>query len=321
MNILHSNFYKKIGGSNRNVAIVLVIKFGPIHTKAENQKMVWCVKTENGPKIERIDKLEEQTIAIPAETQWILESREDKFFTLHVTEKTKYVKLPLENWMVEILNQKVKSLQEEYQEKKKKEKRLYFYRARTGELKLYVDGKSYWSDDGQYSLVGKRCLQELDERFPVPKEDCYVLGRVSQTIVTKKGLLDFIEPIARFVVDPEEKWNFLSNQPSLGRQLFEMLKFSIQKTEPSELIKKRIRNKTQKTVSTFLKELKDALEAGDAKKVKAFYDVVTQMQNCETEKFCILEEMCQDAKTGSKIVCEPTRELWLHYENGEQEKK
>ncbi len=296
-------------------------KFGTDFTKYENWKIYWCIDGQ----ILKDETSEKKEILIVPETQWVIKVHENTLFRVIVTEYTKTVQTSFGDEMNKIINQKVKEAQKEYQKRKRTEKRLYFYDAEKFRLSLYTNATSFYNEGCQYRLDRPfTWYHSVDKRYPTPDENSFILGKVRRTIGTKDGkLMDFIEPVAEFKLEDENDWDCLYDGENwLGNSIFEMLKFSILKEEPTGLTASRIQNKMQCNTQEFLKMLNTALEAGDVEKVKEFYDVIHTLQDCSNEKFQILKGLLEDSVEKEKeLCCYATTEFWIKYENGEQEEK
>ena len=299
-------------GNDRTLAICIEPCFGTTLKKFEGIKIYWYTHD----RIFEDEATGEREVFIASETQWIVEILGDNFFRVIVTEWTQTLQTPFGDEMNNIINQKVREAQEEYRRRKQTEKRLYFYDAKNGKLKLYVDNISYYNCRCRYQLDRSFTqYHAIDKRYSVPKESCFILGKIRRTIGTKnRKLMDFIEPVSEFELDygeREEDYFFgeeeicLRNQSNLGNQIFKMLRFSIQENEPTGLTALRIQNKMHCTVQKFLKELDAALEAGDVKKVKEFCDVVNEPQDCSEQKFVLMKDEFGEAfEEGEELYCD-----------------
>lgn len=317
---VYSTYCGKIG-NGRDLSVAIAPCFGTDFTKYEGWKIYWGMEG----KTMKDESFEKKEILIVSEAQWVVEVDNHRDFHVTVTEYTKTLRTPLGEEMNKIINQKVKEAQKDYQKRKRTEKRLYFYDEVKGNLEPYIMSGSSWDNDGlQYRLTrGFTTYQKIDVRCPTPYESCFILGKVRRTIGTKDGkLMDFIEPVAEFQLDEEEDY-FCDWANCLGDKIFSMLQFSIQKEEPTDdLTVSRIKSKMHCNVQMFLKMLNKALEAGDVEKVKEFYNVIHTLQDCSKEKFQILKGILEEPLEKEKeICCYPSIELWIKYENGEQEEK
>lgn len=308
----------KIGDGRLLLSVSIAPCFGTDFTKYEGWKIYWGIEGQNM----KDESFEKKEISIPLGAQWVLEVDNYQDFHVTVTEYTKTLQTPLREEMNQIINQKVKEAQKDYQKRKRTEKRLYSYDAMKGRLELYTDGATYGDSGCKYRL--DRLFTPyfaIDKRYTAPKESCFILGKVRRTIGTKDGkLMDFIEPVAKFQLDEDEC--FWDGASWLGNRIFSMLRCSIQKEEPSELRASRIQSKLHCSVQEFLKMLNEALKAGDVEKVKEFYNVIHEPQDCSKAKFQILKGLLEAPMEKEKeLCCYATIEHWIKYENGELEEK
>ena len=247
--------------------------FGTTITKFEEVKMYWAV----GNEIRKEEAFEEKEIFIAPEVEWLLEVDRMNYFHVYITEYTKTVQLPWGDAINKMINQKVLEAKLEYGRRKRTEKRLYFYDVSKSSLSLYTDGASHSSEKYYYCLERYFTpYQAISKKYPIPKESCFILGRVQRTIGTKDGkLMDFIEPIAKFELDYDVDLDWFDvDRKNLGDKLFQMLQFSIQKGKFADIEVRRIENKLQCDLLTFMKRLKKALEAGDVAEIRYLYKVV-----------------------------------------------
>ncbi len=305
---------------NRTLVVRIVARFGTVYSKQSAVSRCFCYSEDIG-NVEYELKGTEIALLLPPKTQWLIEIEEDQHLALvSVTEWTKMLQTPFDDEINNIINQKVKEAQREYRKRKESEKRLYFYDAKNGSLKLYTDGTSWYNDGCRYQLDRSAFYQAIDKRWSTPKESCFILGRVRRTIGTKDGeLMDFIEPISQFK-EEEDYWLFGDEKRCLGNALFKMLRFSILKKEPTGVNALRIQNKMHWSVQKFLKELNMALEAGDVEKLKIFYKVVNEPQDCSDQKFILMkDEFGKAFEEGEELFCAINKSLQIYYENGEAE--
>lgn len=305
---------------NRTLVVRIVARFGTVYSKPSAvSRYFWYSEDVGNGEYER--KGTKVDLLLPPKTQWLIEIEEDQHLALvSVTEWTKMLQTPFDDEMNNIINQKVKEAQREYRKRKESEKRLYLYDAKNGSLKLFTNGISWYNDRCRYQLDHSAFYQAIDKRWPTPKESCFILGRVRRTIGTKDGkLMDFIEPISQFKVE-EDDGLFDDEKWCLGNTLSEMLRFSILKKQPTGVNALRIQNKMHCSVQKFLKELNMALEAGDVEKLKIFYKVVNEPQDCSDQKFILMKDAFGEAfEEGEELFCGIDKNLQIYYENGETE--
>lgn len=319
---LYSKYYEETG-NNRALVVEIISQFETLFPKQSGIRRCFCYSESEG-NIEYKLTGNEICLLLPPKTQWLIEIDEENFFYVFVTEWTKALQTSFDDEMNNIINQKVKETQREYKRKKRTEKRLYFYDAKNGRLKLCVDDISYYDDGCRYQLDRSFTqYHAIDKSYSVPKESCFILGRIRRTIGTKDGnLMDFIEPVSEFKLDYEEDYFFREKERRLRDRIFGMLRFSIRRNEPTGLTALRIQNKMHYSVQKFLKELNAALETGNVEKVKAFYDVVNEPQDCSDQKFILMkDEYGKTLEEGEEVWCGIDKELQIYYENGEIERR
>lgn len=297
----------EIGRGNR-LKISIVCQFGILLKKHSYGKLYWYKNTE----VKKEETVEERYIFLPKTTQWCINVWLGKEYHVYVTTQNKDIQPIFTKKINKRIMQEVKKAKKEYEKRKKEEKRLYFFDANKGRLKACGDNRNR----GSYELR-RYAYQVIDNQYELPKENCFLLGRVQKTIgVNKDYWLDFIEPIAKFELDFEGKQDFFGDEKkSLESELFRMLKFSIDEEEQTEELKiARIKNKMQYTVRDFRKEVEDALETGNVEKVRRLYRVLYEKQDCSEEKFQIELEK-------EEILCDANELFWIEYENKEGKSK
>ncbi len=271
---LYSMCCGEVGIGDRTLEVCIVPRFVTTIRKHEGCQMYWLTD-----KIMKFETYEEDKALLDPGVQWLVEvNTKANIFHVFVLEYTKTIQTPFEEEMNQVIQRQVKKAQKEYRKRKQMEKRLYFYNSGDRRLNLYVRENSYGFDQYRYQL---NCFfipyQAIDKRFPTPKESCFILGKIRRTIGTKDGnLMSFIEPIAEFKLDENERDYCGDGECQLGNVIFEMLEFSILKNEPSGLTATRIQRKMKCSVQEFIKKVNMLLEEGDAEKVKDFYNVINK---------------------------------------------
>lgn len=322
---LYSRYYGEIGGDKR-LDIRIIPEFGCDFFKEDRVWLYWYSSKEG---LKKNESFETNDVFLEPETEWLIGLDDSGFFEVFVTERSVILQTPFGLHFDGILNYRIEKVQKEYKKSKWEEKRLYYYDSSIKRLTLYNDNRTSDLYDGcQYCLTRNSCSHIISRGFPVPQESCFLLGRVKKTIVAKKGkakgkLLDFIEPVAQFKLDYDEELDWFGiDKEKLGNKLFSMLKFSIQEKEASGIQAQRIQNKKPLLAKKFAEEVKVALEAGDVGRVKEFYDVVFEPQECSGQKFLLLKncyavgnELAED----EEIWASADKELYIRYENGEEE--
>ncbi len=322
----------KVKGREITLEVIVVPEFGCEFTKFSTECLYWysehCGKQEE-------ESSDEKEIFIDPDTKWFLFINENCFWQMYVREYDVIIETPFGTDLDGILNYKIERVQKEYRRRKKEEKRLYFYDAFKNRLEEYHIGTAVYNDESEYQYCLNRCTQvAIDNRFSKPQQSCFILGRIRKTVIMKKGrrkgnLLDFIEPIAKFAFDFDTARVplFEDEKEELGNPLFYLLEFSSRKYETEGIEATRIKNKCQKSVKDFIKEVKAALEAGDVKKLSSLYEVVFKPQDCSNEKFQILkdylephEDDLQPYKEGEEIWgSDAKHRLWIRFKNGEED--
>lgn len=314
---LCSMYYGKVGGKRLNIKIVP--EFGCDFFKEERQKVYWYSEKEG-----LRESFKENQIFLISETEWMICVDDTEFYEVFVKERSLIIQTPFGLEFDGVLNYKIEEVQKKYKKSKWEEKRLYFYNASDHLLSLYDNGTSNFNS----SLTRNSVSQVIGREYPIPTESCFLLGRVRKTIVIKRGkrkgeLLDFIQPIVQFELDYDKEWDVFNEEKNkLGNKLYFMLKFSIQEEELGRVEKLRIQNKKPLLAKKFAEEVKVALEAGDVGRVKEFYDVVFEPQECSGQKFLLLKncyavgnELAED----EEIWASADEKLDIRYENGEEE--
>lgn len=258
---LYSSYFKE----ERSIIFIgIVYQFEGLIVKFANWKVFYYTEKNGVVKCEEGD----MEIKIPSDTQWIVIQDSDIYY-VYVTEWTKKIQGFEES---SNLQKKMEKTQKEYRQQKLMEKRLYFYDSDKERLDQ-LDNVFY--GECQYDLT-RDAYQAIDQRYVKPKEDCFILGRVRRTIVTKTGkYLDFIEPIAKFKLGNElHRFKY-----EITYVLSEMLRFTVQKENPNALQVARIESKMHYDVQEFIKEINSALETGSIEKVTFLYKVLFKPQN------------------------------------------
>ena len=234
-------------------------------------------------------------VYVSEDAQWALEDL--KFaYIIYITDRTEKITTHLgEEWNKKF-NMLLKKCKNEYYQTKKKEIRLYFYKANSDKLQLCYVGNCWSSKWDSYPLERLFPTQPycaIDKMYAKPDKDCFILGKVRKTIGLKNSkLLDFIEPVRKISLDFEKDeydfggYEYEENKEDLEKNLFYLLKFSIaKKYDFREVMRIRayLQNNSEEqeiVISQFKNEIWKAFQENNVQKIRQLYKVLNELQDC-----------------------------------------
>ncbi|MCI8699763.1 MAG: hypothetical protein HFJ47_00275 [Clostridia bacterium] len=311
--------------NDRNIHVIIVPNFKNSICELEDTMEVI---TSSGMYPSTDCQGDSEFIDVPESTTWVITTK-DIHTCIYITEYTKEITVDIGNGMNSIFNQLINETTKAYYNKKKREIRLYFWSSRKETLKLckqHPDLSSVNSDSplAYYLPTTSSAGQAIHKRFAKPDQDCFILGRVRRTLITRdsRQTFDFIEPISKvnldFVKNGQNSVNFRKNIDLLATALLDLLFFCIINTNAStESLKyKRILAYIRTAydadavdIKLYIKEVKVAFKEGNLVKLRNLSKILNTPQDCSNVKF----ELC----CKQEITCNPTSTLLVRFSNGE----
>ena len=265
-------------------------------------------------------------VSVSQNASWLLEvyhlSDTIIIYYLYIIAKTRDIKTPLgEEFNRRIMNL-VKQARLKYNTQKETELRLYFYNSQKRRL-ILVENYNRYEQAYKYSLSRPFHNNSIDKKCEEPRQDCYIIGRVTKTIGTKNEYLhDFIEPVYYIYLDfkrnPNDYFDDYNDKLiDFHQMLMRLLLFSIKKEHNNDIVetkrvveyirKQNSVSNSEEAVKMFISEIYDAYKNNDLKKLRNLYKSLDTMQDCSKSIFYVTT-VHRDIDT-----------VFIKYENGEQQ--
>ncbi len=271
-----------------------------------------------------IDKNYSTNIKVPEDTQ--LAVVEHSSIDIFIAEFAKKIMINLGNEFT-LFNRLISEVKNEYSQKKQREVRLYFWSSQKQKLRLCFDNSDIRSNkpNAQIAYYLRNSDGHIISKFyEKPKYDCFILGRVRQTIGCQNSkLLDCIEPISEIKLGFDAKEcgakKFQDNLNFLEELLLYLFVFcTINNAESTESIEYKralayvctIHKMTAPDIHVYIDEVKEAFKEGNVSDLKRLISILKSPQDCSGLKFKL-------ALKKKPITCNPTSKLAILYENGE----
>lgn len=271
-----------------------------------------------------IDNNYSTNIRVPEDTQ--LAIVEHSSIDIFIAEFAKKIMINLDNEFA-MFNRLISAVKNEYFKKKQHEIRLYFWNSQKKKLRLCFDNADIRSNKPNAQIayyLRNSDGQTISKFYEKPKYDCFLLGRVRQTVGTQDSkLFDCIEPISEIKLDFEEKEcgskKFQDNLNFLEELLLYLFVFcTIHNVESTESIEYKralayvckIHKMVSPDIHVYINEVKEAFKEGNVSKLRTLVSILKSPQDCSNLKF----------KLGFKkkpITCKSTSKLGILYENDE----